>query len=233
MYFYTKSDKKDSSSYTQVATFYIDKFPAAFDATTVYYNAKGVSSDDTLVRVDLASKIEYEFEEEEHAKNWETYQAQVLTTFKKKTESEQAVALCELLLGQKEQILQLPTSVKQAECTIQRFYLFLWPLLNLAESGNYDKAKELTIKFIDLLLNESEYSLKIKGDSLVQLYSSVHTNSGIKSFAFERLIQLCLEANTTDIIVSRARSIVTESASWNLTQAERRSLYRTVGYALD
>ena len=101
MYFYTKSDKKDSTSYTQVATFYIDKFPAAFDATAVYYNAKGVSSDDVFVRVDRASRIEYEFEEEEHAKNWETYQANVLGTFSKQTESEQAVALLELLLGQK------------------------------------------------------------------------------------------------------------------------------------
>lgn len=46
MYFYTRSgDKKDSSHYTQVATFFIDKFPAAFDATAVYYNAKGTSSD--------------------------------------------------------------------------------------------------------------------------------------------------------------------------------------------
>ena len=99
MYFYTKSEKKDSTSYSQVATFYIDKFPAAFDATTVYYNAKGVSSDEVFVRVDRASKIEYEFEDEEHSKYWESYQAKVLTTFSKQTESEQAVALLELLLG--------------------------------------------------------------------------------------------------------------------------------------
>ena len=129
--------------------------------------------------------------------------------------------------------MQLPTSVKQAECTVQRFFLFLWPLLNMAESGNYDKAKELTVKFVDLMLHESQYSLKIKIDSLVQLYSSVHTNSGIKSLAFEKLIQVCLEAQTTDIIVQRAREIATESANWNLKVAERRSLYQTVGRALD
>ena len=109
----------------------------------------------------------------------------------------------------------------------------MWPLLNLAESGNYEKAKELTIKFIDLLLNKSEFSLKIKVDSLVQLYSSVHTNSGIKSFAFEQLIEICLENNTADIIVQRARQIVTESASWSLTVQERRSLYQKTGRFLD
>ena len=125
----------------------------------------------------------------------------MLETFKKPKESDSAVALLELLLGQKAQILTLPTSVRQAECTIQRFYLFLWPLLNLAESGSYDKAKELTQQFIDLLLDKSEYSLKIKVDSLVQLYSSILTNSGIKSFAFEKLIELCMEANCTDIII--------------------------------
>ena len=67
MYFYTSSDKKDSSVYTQVATFFIDKFPAAFGATATYYNAKGTSSDEAYVRTDRAARIEYEFEDEEHA----------------------------------------------------------------------------------------------------------------------------------------------------------------------
>ena len=67
----------------------------------------------------------------------------------------------------------------------------------------------------------------------MQLYSSVHTNSGFKSLAFEKLITVCLEAQTTDIIVQREREIATDSASWNLGVTERRSLYQTVGRAID
>ena len=130
-------------------------------------------------------------------------------------------------------IMKLPTSIKQAECTIQRFFLLLWPLLNLAETGDYDKAKSLTLAFVNLLVESDVYALKIKVDSLVQLYNSVHTNTGIKSFSFERLIDLCLLENCCDIVVERARKIVIESATWNLTKEERRSLYKSSARALD
>lgn len=50
---------------------------------------------------------------------------------------------------------------------MQRFYLLLQPLLNLAEEGDYAKAKALTVKFADLLVEESQFSLKIKVDALV------------------------------------------------------------------
>ena len=38
MYFFTQTGKKDISSFAQVATFFIDKFPATFGATATYYN---------------------------------------------------------------------------------------------------------------------------------------------------------------------------------------------------
>ena len=53
-----------------------------------------------------------------------------------------AIFLLDLLLEQSANILKLPVKTTIAECTIQRFYLLLWPLLNLAESGDYAKAKE-------------------------------------------------------------------------------------------
>ena len=53
--------------------------------------------------------------------------------------------------------------------------MLLLPLLNLAEEGDYQKTKELTTKFLELLVDESAYSLKIKVDSLVQLFNSIHT----------------------------------------------------------
>lgn len=67
----------------------------------------------------------------------------------------------------------------------------------------------------------------------MQLYNSVHTNSGIKSFAFEKLIDLCLRENCCDIVVERARRIVLESKEWTLNKDERRTLYQKVGRVLD
>jgi len=140
--------------------------------------------------------------------------------------------LLELMLNQKDHILQLPTSIRQAECTIQRFYLLLWPLLNLVEVGNYQKAKELTQKYVQLLLN-SHYSLKIKVDCLIQLFNSVLSDSGIKAFAFCSLVEVCDAENCFDIITERAKSIVKDSVSWNLSKAERQDLYKRVGQVLD
>ena len=82
-------------------------------------------------------------------------------------------------------------------------------------------------------MEQSDFALKVKVDCLVQLYNSVHTNSGIKSFAFEKLIELCLRENCGDIVVERARKIVQESKDWQLTNEERRTLYQKVGRALD
>lgn len=102
----------------------------------------------------------------------------------------------------------------------------------MAESGDYEKAKSLTKKFIDLLL-ESDYSLKIKTDCLIQLYNSVHTNSGIKSFAFFKLVNLTVENDCFDIIAEKAKTIVKDSSTWNLSKDEKRELYQQVGRALD
>ena len=70
------------------------------------------------------------------------FESEVLKSFKQSSEAESAIFLLDLLLQQSDNILKLPAQVRQGECTIQRFYLLLWPLLNIAESGNYDKAKE-------------------------------------------------------------------------------------------
>lgn len=236
MYFHTQSGKSDISSFAQVATFFIDKFPAAFGATATYANAKGGTSEWQYIRIDVASSVTYTFEDEdrqEHAESFVGFQRRVLQSFKQRSEPESAASLLELLLEHKHLIKALPTSVRQAECTIQRFYLLLWPLLNLAEQGDYAKAKSLTDQFISLLCDESEYSLKIKVDCLVQLFNSVVTNTGIKAGAFGKLCQLCHMEGCFDIIVERAKNIVKDAAGWNLTKEERRTLFRTVGIVLD
>lgn len=157
MYFFTQSGKKDASSFAQVATFFVDKFPATFGATATYTNSKGSTSDEQYIRIDVASSVEYEFAEgsEQHAESFVNFESRVLESFKKGSEAESAVYLLDLLLEQSANILKLPSMIRQGECTIQRFYLLLWPLLNLAESGDYDKAKELTVSFIDLLVEQS------------------------------------------------------------------------------
>ena len=71
-------------------------------------------------------------------------------------------------------------------------------------------------------MDQSEYSLKIKVDSLVQIYNSVHSNTGIKSHSLEKLIDLCIQENCSDIIIDRARKVVQETTEWNLTKDERR-----------
>ena len=94
----------------------------------------------------MATEVEYEFAEgfEEHAESFENYESRVLQSFKQDSEAAKATFLLDLLLEQSANILKLPMKTSQAECTIQRFYLLLWPLLNLAESGrdNYAKARE-------------------------------------------------------------------------------------------
>lgn len=102
----------------------------------------------------------------------------------------------------------------------------------MVEETNYNKARELADKFITILL-DSEYSLSIKITSLVQLYNNVSSDSGLKSLAFERLVQLCMDNNCTDIIIERARQVIETSKDWNLTDEERRSLYKRVANILD
>ena len=101
MYFYTQAGgKREISAFAQVATFFIDKFPAAYGAVATYTNAKGTDSDSAYIYIDVASSLEYdvsEVEDEGRAQSITQYQSRVLDTFKQKTEAEQAVLLLEIL----------------------------------------------------------------------------------------------------------------------------------------
>jgi len=101
MYFQTNQGKSDISSFAQVATFFIDKFPAAFGATATYTNAKKVTSEDAYIRIDMATSIDYDFAEgsEQHAQTFAPFQSKVLESFKKGSEAESATFLLELLLS--------------------------------------------------------------------------------------------------------------------------------------
>lgn len=105
--------KEDTTSFTQLATFFIDKFPAAFGAEATYTNRKQETSDETYVRIDLATAVEYDFgEDEERAQSFAKFQKQVLNTFKQESEAASATLLLELLIEQKQNILALPTQIR-------------------------------------------------------------------------------------------------------------------------
>ena len=71
-----------------------------------------------------------------------------------------------MLLETSEMIGELQTSIKRVDCTIQRFYLLLMPLIAMAEETDKPVAKELAGEFMTILL-ESQFSLNIKISALV------------------------------------------------------------------
>ena len=109
-----------------------------------------------------------------------------------------------MLLETSDMIVELQTSIKHVDCTVQRFYLLLMPLIAMAEETDYPVAKELAGEFMTILL-ESNFSLNIKINALVQLYNSVRTDSGFKGYAFEKLVELCAKENCMEIVIGKAR----------------------------
>jgi hypothetical protein len=55
----------------------------------------------------------------------------------------------------------------------------------------------------------------------------------MKADAFVNLMDLCARMNRLDIMIQRCRNIETDSATWNLTEEERRTLLKSVAEALD
>ena len=69
---------------------------------------------------------------------WKTEQAEkAFNDFEKKmskiAKANEPITLLEYLTGYKQQIQSLPVSTKEAECTIQRFILYLLPVFKMAE----------------------------------------------------------------------------------------------------
>lgn len=58
-------------------------------------------------------------------------------------EKGQPIIFLKTLLGLKTQIEQLPISSKKAECTVQRFMLYLLPAINFAAQEEYTTTKKL------------------------------------------------------------------------------------------
>lgn len=84
-----------------------------------------------------------------------------MKAYKLNQPSEVAQALLESLLSAKSAILDLPTTIKEGDCTIARFYLLLLPLINLVEETSRADARRLTSQLFSLLLT-SDYGLNVK-----------------------------------------------------------------------
>ena len=61
----------------------------------------------------------------------------------------------------------------------------------------------------------------------------MHTQTGIKAFAFEKLLELCQRENCLDIVVDQARNVVKTASTWTLTKEEQRTLFMKVARCLD
>lgn len=86
MYFVTQISKKDPSSFAQVATFFVDKFPLAFGGEATYTNERKVTSDSRYIRMDAVASVAYDFENEQHAQTFAPFEERVLSCFAKETE---------------------------------------------------------------------------------------------------------------------------------------------------
>ena len=93
------------------------------------------------------------------------------------------------ILGFKSQIGDLPVSQKKAECTVQRFMLYLLPAVNLAATVDYLKTKKLFSELLDILAQSKNYAVSVKVSCLLHMYNS--TSKGLKAMVFKTLVQLC------------------------------------------
>lgn len=124
----------------------------------------------------------------------------------------------------------MPTSAKQAECTIQRFYLYLLPCINLAHQQDAKKTMDMFVQFMDLLV-KSDFALNSKITSFLHAFNAMQ--NGLKAHVFKTLVSLCQKEGQLEILVHRARNVEQESATWKLTDDERKDLYLSVAQSLD
>jgi len=193
------------------AKFYSEKFPAAFQ----------VEQED---EASGSEEQEVQWTSPEHKKAFSTFEDQI----KKTVKDASPTSFLKTLLKFKPQICELPVSTKQAECTVQRFMLYMLPVLNLCE---YEESKTMLVQFVNLLVDCDKFSVPSKVNSLLHMYNACAR--GLKAIAFEKLVSLCANQDCFEILSTRARDVVRESAKWELSDYERKELYQKVARSLD
>ena len=140
-------NKSTGAQFAQYASFYKDKFPKVFQ--------EPVDADDEDSDSNEEVEVTWKSSEAEGAfKNFDKKMSQI-------TKKGDGLALLTYLLEFKSFIVQLPVSTKEAECTIQRFILYLLPIFKFAEEQSYIDTRGLLEKYIDVL-TRSEFPLSAK-----------------------------------------------------------------------
>jgi hypothetical protein len=117
--------------------------------------------------------------------------------------------------------------------TIQRIILLILPLLKSQEKrGKLDQLKKTTKAFCEMI-EGSEYPLSIKVNSVLHIFSIFDDKSPLKGIVFQRMFELCDKNGQLKIIVENLKKVEEISAEWQLTEDERKELYRSCAIVLD
>jgi hypothetical protein len=69
--------------------------------------------------------------------------------------------------------------------------------------------------------------------SLLHIFSIFGPKSSFKGLTFRRLVQFCDKENQLGIIINNVKNVETLSKEWNLSQQDRRELYKSCSHILD
>lgn len=163
-----------------------------------------------------------------HKEAFKSFDAEMAAVSKNKKH----LPLLQTLLKYKSSIVELPEKAKKDNFTLSRFVLYLLPVIQLAfkEKDSERPTKEFVAELVDLI-RQSESGLATKINILLYMFNG--TSHGMKATVFRAMVQLCQEEGQLEILIQKARNVVAESASWQLTGDERKSLYLSVAESLD
>ena len=124
-------------------------------------------------------------------------------------------------------IVELPEKAKKDNLTLSRFVLYLLPVIQMAfkEKDSEKPTKEAVAKLVDLICG-SKSTLTTKINILLYMFNA--TTHGMKANVFRAMVELCQREGQLEILNQKARNVVAESESWQLTGDERKNLYLSV-----
>jgi len=85
----------------------------------------------------------------------------------------------------------------------------------------YEELKSITVEYCKLI-EDSEYPLSIKVNSVLHIFSIFDEKSALKGGVFQRLFELCDRNDQLKIIVENVKNIEEISKDWELSLDERR-----------
>ena len=139
------------------ARFYYEKFPEAFQTEAESDSNASENEEKDLI-----------WTADEHELAFRNFDEKC----RKFVKSEDPIGLLNLLSEFKTQIEGLPISTKEAECTIQRFMLYLLPVFNLAYVKDPVVAHSIVSTFSGILIGCKNFSVQSKVTSLLHMYNA-------------------------------------------------------------